>query len=133
MKPTPKDGLHRTIRAGIALVDDRQASEGVALYPKLTGDGTLVAAGTRVNWRGALKKARVDLWDYETNNPDNAPTLWEDVAYREGYRIAPETFTSTNAASYGECLWFGDELWKSLMEGNVYTPAQAPTVWERVR
>ena len=29
-------------------------------------------------------------------------------------------------------MWFGDKLYKSLMAGNVYTPEQAPTVWELV-
>ena len=31
------------------------------------------------------------------NNSDNAPTLWEDIAYKEGYRIIPETITAETA------------------------------------
>lgn len=108
---------------------DKEASEGVQLFPKLKNDGALVKAGTRINWNGTLKRASVDLWDTEQNNPDNAPTLWHDINYRDGYRIAPETFTATNAAAMDECMWFGDTLWKSTMDGNVYTPVQAPNAW----
>lgn len=108
---------------------DKEASEGVQLFPKLKQDGSLVKANTRINWNGTLKRASVDLWDTEQNNPDNAPTLWHDIAYRDGYRIAPETFTAVNAAAKDECMWFGNTLWKSTMNGNVYTPVQAPNAW----
>lgn len=124
--------LRPLIEQAAGSLEDKEASEGVQLFPKLKQDGTLVKVGTRINWNGTLKRASVDLWDTEANNPDNAPTLWHDIAYRDGYRIAPEMFTATNAASMGECMWFGDVLYKSLMAGNVYTPAQAPTAWEVV-
>ena len=124
--------LHRTIMDGIVALSDQKASEGVELFPKLKQDGALINAGTRINWNGSLKKANVDLWDRAENNPDNAPTLWTDIAYKLGYRIAPETFTSTNAAMMDEILWFGDKLYQSKMDGNVYTPETAPGVWELV-
>lgn len=112
--------------AGLA---DREASEGVQLFPRLKQDGSLVLRNTRVNWKGTLKRASTDLWDTEENDPDHAPNLWHDIAYRDGFRIAPEVFTASNAAAMGECMWFGDVLYKSQMAGNVYTPEQAPTAW----
>lgn len=128
--------LRAIVEQAAASLDDKTASEGVQLFPRLrcdkaqTADTPPVQAGTRVNWNGIVKKAKVTLWDTEANNPDNAPTLWEDIGYRAGIRIAPEVFTSTNAASYGELLWFGDNVFKSLKDGNTHTPAQAPEVWE---
>lgn len=124
--------LHRTIMAGIATISDKQASEGVELFPKLKQDDALINAGTRINWNGMLKRAAVDLWDTEENNPDNAPTLWEDIAYKLGYRIIPEVITSTLAFSKDEIGWWGDKLYKSLLEANVYTPEQYPAGWEEV-
>lgn len=124
--------LHNTIMAAIAIIDDQQASEGVELFPKLKQDGYLVPAGTRINWNGVLKRAAVDLWDSAENNPENAPALWEDVAYKLGYRIIPEVITSTLAFSKDEIGWWGDKLYKSLLDANVYTPEQYPAGWEEV-
>ena len=124
--------LHNTIMAAIAIIDDHQASEGVELFPKLKQDGSLIPAGTRINWNGTLKRAAVDLWDSVENNPENAPALWEDVAYKLGYRIIPEVITSTLAFSKDEIGWWGDKLYKSLLDANVYTPEQYPAGWEVV-
>lgn len=114
-------------------IPDATAIRMAGYFPELTGDGSLIKAGTKINWHGALKKAAVDLWDTEANTPDAAPTLWADIAYKDGIRIAPETFTSTNAAAMDELMWFGEHIYKSRMAGNVYTPEQAPTVWELIR
>ena len=124
--------LRAFVETAVVSLDDRSASEAAALFPRLKGDGSLVKAGTRINHRGTIKRAVVDLWDSAENNPDNAPTLWEDIAYREGYRIAPDVFTATNAASKGEKLWFGDLLYESLIDGNVYTPEQYAAGWALV-
>ena len=124
--------LHNTIMAAIAIIDDQQASEGVELFPKLKQDGSLIPAGTRINWNGTLKRAAVDLWDSVENNPENAPALWEDIAYKLGYRIIPEVITSTLAFSKDEIGWWGDKLYKSLLDANVYTPEQYPAGWEEV-
>lgn len=109
---------------------DQDASKGAELFPRLKHDGSLIKVGTRINWHGTLKRASVDMWDTEQNDPDHAPNLWHDIKYRDGFRIAPETFTAENAAAYKECMWFNDTLYRSLMAGNVYTPEQAPNVWE---
>jgi len=115
-----------------AMLTDAQASTVVTLYGGMKYDGALITAGTRINWRGQLKRAAVDLWDTELNNPDNAPTLWEDVAYRDGYRIIPETITATLAFSKDELGWWGDTLYRSLQDGNTWTPEQYAPAWEKV-
>ena len=115
-----------------ASLDDASASNAAELFPALKQDGSLVTAGTRINWHGTIKRAAVDLWDTEANNPDNAPTLWEDIAYREGCRIIPDTITAGTAFAKDECGWWGDVLYKSLIDANVYTPAAYPAGWEVV-
>lgn len=125
--------FHAVINAGIALVDDKTASISPELYDPLKEDGSLVKAGVRINWNGILKKAAVDLWDTKENNPDNAPTLWEDIPYKNGYRIIPEVITVTAAFAEGECGWWGDVLYRSKVNHNVYTPAVYPDNWEEVK
>ena len=115
-----------------ASLDDQTASEGAALFPRLKGDGSLVSAGTRICWHGVIKRAAVDLWDVEANDPEEAPHLWEDIAYRQGYRIIPATITAGAAFAQGECGWWGDVLYASTMDANVWTPDAYPAGWEIV-
>lgn len=124
--------LRAIVETAAVSLDDKTASEAASLFPRLKQDGSLIAAGTRINWQGTIKRAAVDLWDTAENTPEAAPTLWEDIAYRQGYRIAPEVFTATNAASKGERLWFGDALYESTADGNVYTPEEWPGGWKLV-
>lgn len=118
------------IESAMSLTDDKLASEAPDLFPSLSENGALVKAGTRINWKCVVKKAAVDLWDTEENNPDNAPTLWADISYKDGYRIIPDVLTVTTAFAKGECGWWGDVLYRSLLDSNVYTPAAYPAGWE---
>ena len=120
------------IVAGRELVDDKTASIAPELFPGLKQDSSLIKVGTRIKWNGTLKRAAVDLWDTMENDPDNAPALWEDIQYRLGYRIIPETITVGLAFSEGECGWWGDVLYKSKVNANVYTPEQYAPNWELV-
>lgn len=122
----------KAIETAVPSLDDKVASTSPSLFPRLTEGGTLVKAGTRINWNGVLKRAAVDLWDTPDNNPDNAPTLWEDIAYREGYRIIPAVITATLAFSLNEYGWEGDTLYKSLRDGNTFPPSVTPEWWEIV-
>ncbi len=114
------------------ITDNETASRAVDFHPSMEYNGNLIAHGTRINWHGQLKKAAVDLWDTEANNPDNAPALWEDISYKNGFRIIPKTITATLAFSKDECGWWGDTLFRSLIAANVYTPAVYPQGWEIV-
>lgn len=120
------------VAAAREMVDDKTATIAPELYDRLTEDGSLVKHGTRINWNGTLKKAAVDLWDTKENNPDNAPTLWEDIQYRAGHRIISEVITVTAAFSKDETGWWGDVLYRSLVDSNVYTPEQYANNWEIV-
>lgn len=124
--------LRAIVEQAAASLPDKEASEGSSLFPHLKQDGALVRAGTRINWNGTIKKAAVDLWDTDANNPDNAPTLWTDISYRDGYRIIPETITVTTAFSEGEYGWWGNELYRSKVNSNIYTPAVYPDNWEKL-
>ena len=124
--------LRAIVEQAAASLDDKTASTAATLFPRLRQDGALVKAGTRINWNGTLKRAAVDLWDTPENNPDNAPTLWADIQYRNGYRIIPDTITVTTAFAEGEYGWWGDVLYKSKVNSNVYTPEQYAPNWEAV-
>lgn len=110
---------------------DAQASLAVSVYPTLKQDGSLIKSGTRMNHSGTIIRAAVDLYDTETNSPENAPTLWETLSYKDGYRIIPEVITVGTAFSKGELGWWNDELYESLVDSNVYTPDQYAPNWSK--
>lgn len=122
--------LRKNIIVSSANLEDKVASETPELFGRLNENGELIKVGTRINWNGVLKRASVDLYDTKENNPDNAPTLWEDIEYKEGYRIIPETITVGTAFSKDELGWWNDTLYKSLLDNNVWTPEQNPSGWE---
>lgn len=113
-------------------MDDANASTIPEMFPSLKIDGSLVKAGTRINWNGQLKKAAVDLWDTVENNPDNAPTIWADLNYVNGYRVIPETITVTTAFSKGEQGWWKDGVWESTQDNNVWNPDQFAAGWKKL-
>jgi hypothetical protein len=115
--------------------DEKTASVAVDIYPTLKGNGELIKAGTRINHGGILFKAAVDLWDREENNPENAPNLWEEIAYHEGVRIIPEIITVTTAFAKGEIGYWkaNGKTYKSLIDANVYTPVAYPQGWEEIQ
>ena len=101
-----------------ASLTDADASLAPELFTRLTGSGSLVKAGTRINWGGTIKRA--------------APALWEDIAYKQGYRIIPETITAGLAFAKGEKGWWQTELYESLLDANVWTPSVNPDGWKKI-
>ena len=111
-------------------LDDKTASTAPVLFRRLRQDGNLISAGTRICWNGKVKRAAVDLWDTAETTPDAAPDLGEDIDYRDRIRIIPETITAGTAFSEGEQGWWGDVLYTSVIDNNVWTPEQYPEAWE---
>lgn len=123
--------MRKLMEQGAESLDDQTVSTAPEVLPRLRGDGSLVKTGTRICWNSAVKRAAVDLWDTPENAPDAAPTLWEDIQYRQGYRIIPEVITAGLAFALGELGWWGDSLYKSLLNSNVWTPEGYPAGWEK--
>lgn len=118
------------IEVAMASLEDKLASHAVELSPTLKQDSSLIKSGTRINWNGVLKRAAVDLWDTAENNPDNAPTLWEDILYKDGIRIIPETITAGTAFAKNELGWWEDKIYISLLDNNVWTPTTYAAGWQ---
>lgn len=124
--------LRTVIEVAVESFDDATASQCPTLFRRLKQDGSLVSAGTRINWGGTLKQAAADLWDTAENTPDAAPALWEDIAYRDGIRLIPETITAGTAFAKDEQGWWNNEIYTSTIDNNVWTPEQYPSAWEKM-
>lgn len=129
MKENPFANLHEFLIETIKLPNDKLASTCPEMYPVMMYDGNMIEHGTRINCNGVLKRAAVDLWDTEENTPDNAPNLWEDIAYRNGIRIIPDVITAGTAFAKDEQGWWGDVIYVSLIDNNVWTPDGYPDGW----
>lgn len=125
--------LRPIIEQAAQSLDDKTASTAPEIFGGMRYDGSLIRAGTRINWRGVLKMAAVDFWGYEENDPEHTPNLWQDIKYREGIRVIPETITVTEAFAKYEKGWWEDSVYESLVGNNVYTPAQYMDNWRWVR
>ena len=132
MKRSQALKLRGCIETAAQSLDDQSASGAPALFPALNQNGALISAGTRINWGGVIKRAAVDLWDTAENTPDAAPNLWEDLEYRDGVRIIPAVITVGKAFARDELGWWGDILYRSKVDANVYTPEQYAANWEVV-
>jgi hypothetical protein len=124
--------LRPLIEKAVVSLSDADASMSAELFPQLKQDGSLIEAMTRINWKGKVMRNGAALWDREENDPDHAPTLWEELEYRDGIRIIPEVIVVTKQFSEGELGWWGDVLYRSTVNGNVYNPEQYPPNWEVV-
>ena len=71
--------LRSAIETAAQSLDDNTAAEVVSLFPTLKQDGSLIKAGTRIQWGGKVVRAMVDLWDMEIYDPEHAPTIWEGI------------------------------------------------------
>lgn len=135
-RPLTLDEVQRLVirqQVNSLYIPDATASRMADYFPTLAGDGSLVKAETRINWNGSLKKASVDLWDTDANSPDAAPTLWTDIAYKDGIRIIPETISAADAFAKEELGWWDGHIYKSGMDGNVWVPGTTGVPWDLVR
>lgn len=133
MENTPmneyKVRLYALLHAGKQLVDDQTASLAPEAYSGMNYDGALITQGSRIHWKGTLKKAAVDLWDRPDSDPDNAPGLWQEIPYREGLRLIPEVITASAAFAGDEVGWWKGARYRSILDNNVHTPEQYPEGW----
>ena len=125
--------LRAAMVAASESLDDKTASTAPEMFGKLKQSGALVKAGKRINWNGVVKKANVDLWDTAENSPENAPDLWSDLAFHDGYRIIPTVFTAEIAFSDGETGWWEQDgcYYTANANGTVWTPAEYPSAWTK--
>lgn len=65
--------------------------------------------------------------------PDKTEALFKKLMYRDGIRIIPEVITTGDMFALDELGWWGDVLYRSKVNANVYTPAVYPDNWDEVK
>lgn len=123
-------------RVNSLTIDNQTAGRMIDYYPTMAevcAEGELITALTRIrddNDPSVIWRNNVDLWNTPENSPQNAPTLWDKIAYHNGIRIIPDTIPATLAWMNGEYGWRDGHVYKSGMDGNVYLPGTQGAPWE---
>ncbi len=112
-------------------VDDATSSRMVDYYPEWE-PGKSYASGEKARCDGILYKCSQAHTSQSGWTPAAAPSLWDAVQYRNGYRVISETITATGAFALGEYGWWGDYLYRSTIASNVWTPDDYPEGWTQI-
>lgn len=118
--------------AGSVLTDE-QAIEVKELY-QLWAVGVDYAVDDVRRHNGKLFRCLQAHTSQADWTPDAVPALWVEIAAAGEYREIKENMLSTEAFALGEIGWYQtkDNLYKSLIAANVYTPDTYPDGWEKV-
>jgi hypothetical protein len=112
-------------------LDDVNASSLPEAFPTLNNNGMAIPAGTRINWNGKIRKAKIDLFDISENNPDNSPEKWEIISYKNGIRDIQDTIDSALSFAAGKLGVWNGEIYESLYDNNIWNPVQFPAGWKK--
>ena len=118
--------------AGSVLTDE-QALEAIGLYEPWR-EGVDLAIDARIRRNDKLYKVLQAHTTQADWLPENTPALYVEVAAPGEYREIKDNMLSTEAFAKDEIGWYQtkDNLWKSLIDNNVWTPETYPTGWEQV-
>ena len=119
--------------AAAEMLTDEQAATLPTIYPVWVVSED-VKAGDRRGYEGGLYKCLQDHTTQDDWTPDVSPALWVEIAAPDEYREIKEGMLPTEAFALGEIGWYQkkDNLWKSLIPDNTYTPESYPAGWEQV-
>lgn len=123
--------IRNSINTVTANLTDEQAVEVMELYmPWVVGEA--VAVGDMRRDEGKLYRCLQAHTTQAEWKPALVPALWVEIAPAGEYREIKDNMLSTEAFALGEIGWYKnkDDLYKSLIDNNVYTPDSYPAGWE---
>lgn len=127
-------------------------SQGNNLYPVMTCNIDELASGTGIEKRKLLWNATptssfasqtipgLDASGYDAieiitraNTPDATPALYTPIGLNpQGYPKWSRPTGAHDAYNTGDIVDYNGTLYKSLIDGNVYSPEEYPAGWEEV-
>lgn len=113
-------------------VNDELALSVPMLYPAWR-EGVEYSVGYRILYNEVLYKVLTAHTSQETWTPDVSPSLFAKVLIADE-NVVPEWEQpdSTNAYMKGDTVTHNGNTWVSLVDNNVWEPADAvPTLWEK--
>lgn len=121
------------IEKAVQSLQEADAVEAVNLYPAWDGNGVQYTAGTRIRDDGELYTVLQDHTSQPGWSPKQAPSLFAKVLIPDP-DVVPDWQQpdSTNPYMTGDKVRFGGEVYESLIDYNVWSPADYPQGWKKV-
>lgn len=118
----------------LPLANDDLAVECAALFDEWSGGSVVYAKGDRVAEHGILYKCLKAHTSQPDWSPSQAASLWVNIADPgEEYPLIDNPIKSTNPWMKGQKGRTADgKKWQSLIDDNVWQPADYPVGWQEV-
>lgn len=130
--------FRRALQLFAASLTDEQALEVATVYDTWKADtaytaGQFVIYGENSVGDPQLYKVVQDHTAQADWTPDKTPALYTAIGLTdEGYPVWSQPTGAHDAYNTGDIVDYNGTLYKSLIDGNVYSPEAYPTGWEVV-
>ena len=128
--------LRKALQMFAQTLTDDEALEIATVYPAYAV-GVLYRAGTFITYgiNGVgdpqLYKVVQEHTSQEDWTPDKTPALYTPIGLTDdGYPVWSKPTGSHDAYNIGDVVDYNGTLYKSLIDGNVYSPDEYPAGWE---
>lgn len=128
----------RAIQMFAQSLESEKALEIAVLYPKYEAGksyqaGTYITHGVNTVGDPQLYKVVQSHTSQEDWKPENTPSLYEPIGLTDGgYPIWSKPSGAHDAYNTGDIVDYNGTLYKSLIDGNVYSPDEYAAGWEVV-
>lgn len=135
-KTQAAEQLRRALQMFAQTLTSDEAMEIATVYPKYEVGKSYKAGSYLVYGENAvgdpqLYKVVQDHASQEDWKPDSTPALYEPIGLNdEGYPVWSKPSGSHDAYNSGDIVEYNGTLYKSLIDGNVYSPDEYPAGWE---
>lgn len=125
--------LRPLIEKAVEYLDDAEAIEATTLYPAWSGDGVAYEKDFKVKYNQVLYKVLQAHTSQLAWNPEVSPSLFAKVLIPDPEVIPEwEQPDSTNPYMIGDKVRFEGQVYESLIDNNIWSPAAYPAGWQLV-
>lgn len=120
-------------KAAVSLPDE-DALEAVELFPAWKAD-TAYALDERIRYGEKLYRCVQAHTSQSDWTPDATSALWTEVAKPGEIPVWRQPTGAQDAYNIGDRVWYpdrGDKVYESLIDANVFSPAEYPQGWMEV-
>lgn len=133
MKRSELYRIRALIEKASTSLEDGDAMDAVELFPAWA-DGIAYAVGQRIQYGGKLFKCVQAHASQADWTPEATPALWTEVAKPGEIPVWKQPTGAQDAYNTGDRVHYptaADPVYRSKIDGNVWSPADYPEGWEK--